>query len=218
MAYAWSLTTPLHCWIFSRISPLRPLQRSYPAAIVYAAEVERRLLHALKSGIFILSIPVQAIIPQTQVCLFKQRLSIKPYVSFSLFLTLLVLQSSGNGLNIHYSRFNFHVLDCCQWLRMRDNLEIQECTLNELNYRYYTCALIVTFNFQQLHAIANANRIHSLQNLLNRKLTVVAEVYWETYSKHITRNWEEKRYKKINFYPANKKGTIKRKRRTFGHM
>ena len=33
-----------------------------------------------------------------------------------------------------YSRFNFHVLDYGQWLRMPHDLWIRECLINKLNY------------------------------------------------------------------------------------
>ena len=51
-----------------------------------------------------------------------------------------------------YSRFNFHVLDYCQCLRMRDDIPIPECIINKLNYGVS----------HQLPVIANPNSIHSL--------------------------------------------------------
>ena len=33
-----------------------------------------------------------------------------------------------------YSRFNFHVLDYCQWLRNRSDLSIPDCIINKWNY------------------------------------------------------------------------------------
>ena len=88
-----------------------------------------------------------------------------------------------------YSRFHFHVLDYCQWLRMPDDGPILECLINKLNYG-------VLDQFRPLPAISNPNSKHPLQicidKILNKSLIPRFEFFIHSLTKVVKQRSEHR--------------------------